>query len=243
MGFGTRVLLCGGNRERRAMRGHMHYVRARAIGLRARRDLARHSVCCASASASRNRRSPARILVFAVPSGMSLPFRDLASAQSPEPGHHDCALLLFGQGRERGAQPHDVAMQRDDVSGISSRRRRRDGDEIVGIDRNRSSDSQCVDGRVAGDRQQPGDDAPPPSVERVPVPPRAHHRFLRHVFRSPRLADDGEGESVDPPLEALDERGRSGGIGGGEAGEEGLVRRPEECGGHRWIPSVDVSLH
>ena len=156
MEFGTRVLLCGGIESAARCAATCTTSTRAAIGLRARRELRASFGALHVGERIAQPAQPGTDPRLRGPERDVLPFRDLASAQSPEPGHHDGALLLLGQGGERGAQPHDVAVQRDDVTGISSRRRRRDGDEIVGIDRDRSSDSQRVDGCVAGDRQQPG---------------------------------------------------------------------------------------
>src|SRR5918994_7464152 len=97
------------------------------------------------------------------------------------------------------------------------------GGDHLRIDRVDAAHPRDIDREVAGDREQPGRDSSLALVVCAGVPPHARESLLRDLLRYMRLADDGQRQTVDPPLEATDERGRGIGIAGREASEQCLV--------------------
>src|SRR5262249_26323793 len=71
---------------------------------------------------------------------------------------------------------------------------------------------------------EPGEHGPPPRVVALGVAPGADEGLLGDVLRRARVAEDGEGEPEDAPLEAAHEGRRRVGVARGEASEERLVR-------------------
>ena len=57
------------------------------------------------------------------------------------------------------------------------------------------------------------------------MPPRPHERLLRNIFGPSRVADDGEGTPVHPPLESPNERQRRVSVAHDQTSDQSLVRR------------------
>ena len=183
----------------------------------------RHGRSSCSSSAAASRSIAARIRVFAVPSGIPSLSATSRAVMPAERGEHQRPALLDGQRPDGRAQL---------VGGL-----RRDGRVFRGlarqhvlqlqrVDRDRPPGAGRVDSEVVGDRGQPGAHGAASRVEEGRVPPRPLERLLRHVFGEGRVAEHGQRNAEDPPLETAHERHRQLGVPRREAREQQVVGHP-----------------
>src|SRR3954471_5149155 len=95
--------------------------------------------------------------------------------------------------------------------------------ECVRVDRLGALESQHVDRRVAGDAEQPREDAPAADVVARGIPPGPDEDVLGQVLGRGPVLQHRQCESVDRPLEASDERGRRIGVPRGHSREKRVV--------------------
>jgi hypothetical protein len=104
---------------------------------------------------------------------------DLAGAETPGARQHHRAALLIGEPAQRGAQRARAVRRFERVARQSCGGQR---GEVVRIGGDVFADPRVVDGEIACDGRQPGDDAAPARVEALGAPPHAQQHFLGDVF-------------------------------------------------------------